>query len=449
MKDVDGTLHHGPRTVAAANQLSIPAAPTRMVDALRRPVGRVARVAIPYGVAVAAGAICNAIPGQSILEFPIWAAGVAGFVRSIYFAGHTVRQELTQDASLTNRLAGLLPFQRSVATAAARMLKAEWDRSEIRTMGIIGNHGSLGHENRITSVTLPNGANVTFCHRRGRRPIIILNSTDQHLYYSIDPRHSLGRAASSVVLDAIRDIQTKRLSVLLGVEAGHARTTLSHMLAEALSLEHRETEVDETIGDQYSIHTIKYVVEEREIPSVEMTVTAIRHKYHRKYLEVLVEAPGIGVMTLPPEPFGAIMNRRHSQDLHQAFGVKSPDIVTLPVFLGNARATRIAELARQVLLEDPNLVDGSGQPLRRLVDEHMPRLLTKHRNSTRTARSSDIAEIDDALDRGLSIIARELDAALDQIANRDLDDLRTELRFLESRHPEPDERLAPITAKVA
>lgn len=450
MKDVDGTPQHGSRSIVATNQLSIPTGPTRMVDALRRPAGRIAQVGIPYGVLVGIDTLCAAIPAHGLFGFTVAVSGLAALGRSLYCAGRIVRQELTQDGSLTNRLAGFVPVQRSVATAAARMLTAEWNRSKIETSYMWGSHGSIGHENRLTSVTLPNGANVTLCHRRGRRPIVLLSTSTPSQHRSVDPKKSLVRAGASIVLDAVRDIQTSRLSVLLGVQPGHPRSTLSHLIAEALPFECKETEEDERIGfDDFISREIEYVIEERRIAGAELTVTAIRRKYREAYLEILVEAPGLGVMTLPPEPFGAIMKRRRSQHLHQAFGAGSPDIMTLPVFLGNARATRIAELARQVLLEDPNLLDSSGSPLRRLVEEHMPRLLATHRDNTATARTSDIAEIDGALDRGLDIVARELGEALDRIADRKLDDLRTELRFLESRHPGQDARLSSIPAKAA
>jgi len=450
MANVDRTLHNGSHSIVPANQLCIPAAPARVVDALRRPAGRLAQVGLPYGVLVGCDALCAVIPDHGLIATSVVITGLTALGRGLYCAGRVVRQELTQDGSLTNRIAGLIPYQRSIATAAARMLTAEWNRSKIETSYTWGRHGSIGHENRLTSVTLPNGANVTLCHRRGRRPIVILNTSAQSQHRSVDPKESLGRAGASIVLQAVRDIQTNRLSVLLGVESGHSRSTLSHMLAEALPFECTETEEDERIGyEDFISREIEYVIEQRRIASAEMTVTAIRRKYRDAYLEILVEAPGLGVMTLPPEPFGAIMRRRRSQHLHQAFGVGSPDIVTLPVFLGNARATRIAELARQVLLEDPNLQDSSGSPLRKLIEEHMPRLLATHRDNAATARTSDIAEIDGALDRGLDIVARELGEALDRIADRKLDDLRTELRFLESRHPGQDVQLSSIPAMAA
>jgi hypothetical protein len=45
------------------------------------------------------------------------------------------------------------------------------------------------------------------------------------------------------------------------------------------------------------------------------------------------------------------------------------------------------------------------------------------------------AQADEELQRGLDVVSRAIGESIDGLAGRDLDDLRTEVRFLQSRHP--------------
>jgi len=452
MKDVEGTLVHETRGVRVAAALSPPDTMTRIVDAVRRPTRRLANVAVPYGVATACF-VANGAITSGPLDFVVGAVGVAALGRSLWSAGSALRQQLREGDSLTYRLASRIPVGQDVAMAAARMIEADWSRATIRTSQLLMEHhqGSIGKERRLTIYSLPSGASIAIAYRNGRRPLVMIDQKDRGLLDSIKPQDSIGPVGSAIVLRTIERIQADRLSNLLGVPAGQMLSTLSHLLADALPAESDDehTKRREMPFLRLDYVDIEHVIETRHIKSAEIVVTSVRDKYDSAHLAVLVEAPGMGTLSLPPEPFSAIMRVRRDAGLKHAFGIGAPEIMTLPVFQGNARATRIADLARQVLQEDPDLLDSSGAPLRKLIVEHMPRLLATHRDNTATARTSDIAEIDGALDRGLDIVARELGEALDRIADRKLDDLRTELRFLESRHPGQDVQLSSIPAMAA
>jgi len=451
MKDVECALVHGSRSNAVPATLSPPNLPERTLDAVRRPVRRTASMALPYAVAVGLEHILvPQSPGFLAFLTAIGALGAYG--RTLYCAFSVARRQIDEHDSIISRVASHVHGHRSVESAAARMLYADWNRATISTSKLdLGRQGSVGSENRATRIELPNGACVTVAYPLTTRPLVVLDATKRSSYHVFDPKESLGRTGVAVVLGAVQRIQMDRLSVLLGVPVGQSATTLSHMLADALPAASKDSQHEEEREHRITLkdYTIDRVVEERRITSAEITVTSIRPKHESTHISVLVEAPGLGVLSLPPEPFSVIMKRRRHSGIKHAFGIGAPEIMTLPVFLGNARATRLADLARQVLQEDPDLLDSSGAPLRKLVVEHMPRLLATHRDNTRTARTSDIAEIDGALNRGLDIVARELGEALDRIADRKLDDLRTELRFLESRHPGQDVRLSSAPAMAA
>ena len=438
-------MHHEANLPAI---LTVPSPLVRTVDALRRPAARIASVGLPALLAWS----CNAEIGALHAGFVAFLVGAT----CVLSAGETVRRsvkaarfEFRTGNSLLNRHIGILSGRGSVAAAAARMLRAEWNHSKITT-DKIGAHGkssdmNVGTEKRLTSVELPNGASVAFMHQRKGRTLVVLNSTSRGPR-DFDAKASLGPIDVSVIMGAVERIQLDRLCVLLGVSVGQSALTMSRMLAEALPCRSDDMDVTETGTNPITINDwhVHRTVETRKIGGAEIVVTSIRGKNDGVHSTLLVEAPGMGLLALPTEPFSDVMRRRRSSELRHAFGVGAPEIVTLPVFLGNARASRIADLARQVLMEDPELKAASGSPLRSLIEEHMPRLLATHRDNTRTARTADISEIDAALDRGLDVVARALGEAIDGLADRKLDALRTEVRFLESRHPDAGGDIAPM-----
>ena len=115
-----------------------------------------------------------------------------------------------------------------------------------------------------------------------------------------------------------------------------------------------------------------------------------------------------------------------------------------PETAGSARLTRALDLCHQALLIDPDLADGSGTPLRPLLEQHVPDLLERHRLASATADARNADEIDAELDQGISLVCAAIDEGLARIADDRRHALREQLAFLEMRHPEPD-RLLGIT----
>ena len=142
--------------------------------------------------------------------------------------------------------------------------------------------------------------------------------------------------------------------------------------------------------------------------------------------------------------FGAvIMHRRHVMEafdrhaqIRMASAFRSDDrpVGMLPVFVGNARAGRLAELAQRALAIDPDLTDGSGASVRTLIEDHLPRLVERHRKASLTAETREMASVDADLDLGLDEVAQAVGEALEKVRERTRDDLREQVRFLETRN---------------
>lgn len=442
MKDTDGAMVH---SRPAGSAMALPTAPNRIsstVDGLRTPVLDVAATALGAGVAYASAIAIMALP-MGMMETGAIAAFSVGAMGSLYSLYQAGAHQIVPATSLLHAGLAKLPGRRSIASAASAMIEAEWDRSTITTQS--WGHSNFRSERRMMRIALPNGSVVYVLHRRDDRPLVVLRT---HSSQPFDPKASLGVAGAAKVIRTIERIQAERLSFMLGLPDRQSPTALSRILAETLPCKSDDDDVDKgTHGFAGHYEEELHTIEKRQLKSLGVIVTSIRPKHGSRHSEVFAEAPGLGVMLLPTDPFRLVMARRRSNGLHEAFGSTTKSVVTVPVFLGNARASRIADLARQALSEDPALTDANGSPIRSLIEEHMPRLLSVHRQNALTARSSDIAEIDSALDRGLDVVARALGDAIDGLADRKLDELRTEVRFLESRHP--DERTSPLTLRSA
>jgi hypothetical protein len=425
--------------------MALPTAPNRIsstIDGLRTPVVDVATTALGAGVAYAGAMAVIPLP-MGMMEMGAMAVFTAGAMGSLHSIYHTGTHQIVPATSLLHAGLAKLSGRRSIASAASAMIEAEWDRSKITTQS--WGKSSYRGERRMMRISLPNGSVVYVLHRRDKRPLVVLRT---HSGQPFDPKASLGVVGTAKVIRTIERIQAERLSFMLGLPDRQSPTALSRILAETLPCKSDDDDVDK--GErgfngyhQEELHTI----EKRYLKSLGILVTSIRPKHGSRHSEVFAESPGLGVMLLPTDPFRVVMARRRSNGLHEAFGSATKSVVTVPVFLGNARASRIADLARQALSEDPALTDANGSPIRSLIEEHMPRLLSVHRQNALTARSSDIAEIDSALDRGLDVVARALGDAIDGLADRKLDELRTEVRFLESRHPDPS--TSPLALRSA
>jgi len=446
MKDTEGSLVHA-RT-SASTTLMTPTPPSRavtIVDTLRQPLPEVGGLVASAAVAWWSWPVMDALPG-GLAKVGMLGVGMVSSILAAFLLLVTIWNQVVTNESFLHAGLARLSRRTSIAVRAADTIRAEWDRATIRTSE--KSQYGYGGEKRAMEIALPEGARVHVLHRREGRPLVVLQPRAVG-YHDFDPAAALGMVATATIMDAITRIQTDRLSFLLGVRQGLSPHAMSRMLGEILPCDSDDEQRD--MGGMDFMHTRHvpelHLVETRLLKGAEIRVVSIRPKNDDDHSEVFVDAPGIGIMALPVEEFSRIMARRRRTALRIAFGDVATTAVAVPVFVGNARASRIADLARQALREDPALTDASGSPIRSLIEEHMPRLISVHRDSTRTARTSDIAEIDAVLDRGLDIVARALGDAIEGLNDRKLDALRTEVRFLESRHP--DHAASPLSLHAA
>lgn len=358
---------------------------------------------------------------------------------AIFMVGEEV---LGSPWSILNRGVGRLSPRRGIASAAARSIRSDWNRAVITTTsGHGGTNADSMVKKRSTMIKLPSGGAAIITHRHARPPLVILEATVEP-FYRIEDNRGLGRIDAARIAAEVERQQIATLAGLIGLKGTVTGVRLSRVLGTMVTLDAALEEFSpwDNAGDEN-----RQVIETRVLPG-NITVTSLRPKAMTRPYELLVSAPEIGVLKLRPGPFGSTLGRRLKSRMAAAFGIDVPQRAVMPVFIGNARATRLAELARRALDEDPELTDALGNRLKPLVEEHLPLLIERHRASTRTADTDRIDEIDADLDRGLDAIARSLGQALDALANRRHDDLRTQVRFLESRNP--NGQLASIADSV-
>jgi hypothetical protein len=127
---------------------------------------------------------------------------------------------------------------------------------------------------------------------------------------------------------------------------------------------------------------------------------------------------------------------RNSRAFEAALGSARELPEHLPMPRGNAQAARVLRLCREAVAAEPDLVDASGNRIAPLVEKHLPSLMRRHAEASLNAATKDLAAIDEELTAGIEIVRSAVDEALrvSSVARRDA--LRTELRFLETRHPD-------------
>lgn len=103
---------------------------------------------------------------------------------------------------------------------------------------------------------------------------------------------------------------------------------------------------------------------------------------------------------------------------------------------GNARIARIARICRDAVTVDPDLRDARGTPLLPLVQTHLPDLLRRHAAAARNAPAESLGTIDADLDKGVGIIRRAIEEGMAISTDARIGELRDQLRFLETRHPD-------------
>jgi hypothetical protein len=121
----------------------------------------------------------------------------------------------------------------------------------------------------------------------------------------------------------------------------------------------------------------------------------------------------------------------------------------LPMPRGNATAARVLRLCREAVAAEPDLTDALGTPIRPLVDQHLPELMRRHAAAGAIAQDSELAGIDAELMEGIDRVRRTVEEALSCSAVTRRQALKTQLAFLELRHPDPVPLLESIpTADV-
>jgi hypothetical protein len=146
---------------------------------------------------------------------------------------------------------------------------------------------------------------------------------------------------------------------------------------------------------------------------------------------------GMGVIRLRREPLAEALERRKRSSFANALGITRALPVHLPMPSGNAQAARVLRLCREAVAREPDLVDAKGTRIAPLVEQHLPRLMQKHAEAARIAEASELAAIDAELMQGIELVRQALEEALTVSRVDKREALRTELAFLEYRHPVP------------
>lgn len=143
-----------------------------------------------------------------------------------------------------------------------------------------------------------------------------------------------------------------------------------------------------------------------------------------------------GVVQIPYRPVHDALERRKRSSFAAALGIAHELPVHLPAPRGNAKATRILQLCREAVAAEPELADAAGTPIAPLVNRFLPDLMRIHAEATTSAPADQLAMIDAELMTGIERVRRAVDEALQVSANQKRDALRTQLAFLEMRHPD-------------
>lgn len=151
-----------------------------------------------------------------------------------------------------------------------------------------------------------------------------------------------------------------------------------------------------------------------------------------RYLSVM--HPTWGTFEIPSSRTERALKERRDR-AHAGVLAHRPPVALPPPPSGNARIARVARLCQRAMALDPDLTDGNGAPIRPLVERHLPELLRIHAEAAATAPAERLAEVDADLERGVETIRRAVEEALLLLHDQRRDELATQLRFLETRHP--------------
>lgn len=129
------------------------------------------------------------------------------------------------------------------------------------------------------------------------------------------------------------------------------------------------------------------------------------------------------------------VTRRFAETARAVAGI-STQPTALPPPSASAALQRITALAEDALAVDPDLVDDTGARLDSLVRVHLPRLLARHAEAARAARTDTLVDVDAELAQGVERIRASVDEAFARDARRRFDALREEVAFLSARRGE-------------
>ena len=161
----------------------------------------------------------------------------------------------------------------------------------------------------------------------------------------------------------------------------------------------------------------------------------------------LLSHPVMGRFQMPGAAIQFGLDRRTSTSLAEALGMALELPAHLPMPRGNAQAARVLRLCREAVAAEPDLTDAAGTPIRPLVDQHLPELMRRHAAASAIAPDSDLAGIDADLMTGIDRVKKAVEEALSCSAVARRQALKSQLGFLELRHPDPVPLLESIPSR--
>ena len=134
----------------------------------------------------------------------------------------------------------------------------------------------------------------------------------------------------------------------------------------------------------------------------------------------------------------------HKRDttLAAAFGIQSEIKAQIPPLLGNPTAAKEISVAQRLIEAYPDMTDLSGTPIAPLVQDHLPRLVSRHAAALAAATATNkidedqLQRITQELEEGLAVISRAVIEGVEKEQERTQSDLSSEIGFLRLRHPQ-------------
>ncbi len=138
-----------------------------------------------------------------------------------------------------------------------------------------------------------------------------------------------------------------------------------------------------------------------------------------------------GVVPVPAAPVLEALQRRRDA----SFASSMPTCMRTDATTGNAYADMLTSMGRRLLSVDAGIRSRNGSRIDALIERHLPRLVSAHREAARSS-PNDRMVLDRDLACGLELIRTVLDQSFEDQGDEARRVFLTELRFLETRHPE-------------